>query len=146
MRPRIKPLKGLLSNFYVSEVGKVYSLENVRGNAMPEVLEPFITSSGSACVEMLGKTYLVHELVAKSFLGPPLGKDDYLTHLNGDKTLNTLENLQWKSRIARDLSANEEDVVELLISEEVLSVSEISTLTGIPKINVINIKKSLDNI
>ena len=44
-----------------------------------------------------GKKYFRHRLVAEHFLDKPEGKD-FVNHINGDKSNNSLENLEWVSQ------------------------------------------------
>ena len=43
------------------------------------------------------KKYFRHRLVAEHFLDKPEGKD-FVNHINGDKSNNSLENLEWVSQ------------------------------------------------
>ena len=44
-----------------------------------------------------GKKYFRHRLVAEHFLDKPEGKD-FVNHIDGDKSNNSLENLEWVSQ------------------------------------------------
>jgi len=78
-------------NYEVSSLGRVRSrrfLKPTNNNGYPAVN---LSRNGAQ------KMYFVHVLVAEAFHGPrPEGMD--CCHLNGDKTDNRVENLQWNTR------------------------------------------------
>jgi len=53
-----------------------------------------LTSRGYPCVGLNGKTHSVHRLIAGAFCEKPEGCDQ-VNHINGDKTDNRAENLEW---------------------------------------------------
>lgn len=54
-------------------------------------------ANGYEAVSVNGKTHYVHRLVAETFLPNPLNLSD-VNHINGIKTDNRVENLEWCSR------------------------------------------------
>ena len=49
------------------------------------------------CKDGETKQHLVHRLVAKAFLAPPIGKNE-VNHIDGDKTNNKVNNLEWATK------------------------------------------------
>ena len=45
-----------------------------------------------------GKTYTAHRLVARAFLGEPVGESKFACHYDADKSNNHVENLHWGTR------------------------------------------------
>ena len=76
------------SDYEISTLGRVYSHKSCR----------YITNGldldGYPKIYMDGKTYRCHRLVAKTFLDEIEGKT-VVNHKNGNKSDNTLENLEW---------------------------------------------------
>lgn len=57
-------------------------------------LKPGLASMGYLTVSIYNRTYYVHRLVAEAHMGGVLGKKE-VNHINGIKTDNRLENLEW---------------------------------------------------
>lgn len=80
-----------LKNYFVSKNGQIY---NKFGNR----LEGMIDHCGYREINIKGKNYLVHRLVMKEFL-PVLNQDRLdVNHKDGNKTNNSLNNLEWCTR------------------------------------------------
>lgn len=75
-------------HYAVSDDGRVWSYKT------EQWLKPSLTSRGYPCVRLNQKTYNVHRLVAEAFCDKPEGCDQ-VNHINGDKTDNHSENLEW---------------------------------------------------
>lgn len=80
-----------------------YSVSNtglVRNDLNGKPIIPYTTSTGylrlHLCNNGAEKNHLVHRLVAQAFIPNPDNLDT-VDHINGDKTDNRVENLQWLS-------------------------------------------------
>ena len=77
-------------NYEVSDLGRV------RNVTTQHVLTPVKETAGYFRIKINGKHKKIHRLVCESFLGPQEGKE--VNHINGVKTDNRLENLEWVTR------------------------------------------------
>ena len=77
----------LENHYLVSNKGDVWSIR--KGIFMKQ-----FTSSGYNRVDLRGKKYLVHRLVAKTYLPIVSGKE-YVNHKDGNKQNNHVSNLEW---------------------------------------------------
>lgn len=96
------PLDGL-PGYEVSTTGLIRSVQRIgRGRwgaqsyAGRLIKAPICKSTGYAKVRILGKSWSVHRLVAKTFLLKIPGQG-VVNHRNGIKTDNRVENLEWSS-------------------------------------------------
>lgn len=93
-------INGYEGIYQVSSLGNVRSLDRVISSGARRKGQPMKIQNGSAYRQItLGKnnklkTHLIHRLVAAAFLPAVEGKD-VVNHINGDKTDNRLENLEW---------------------------------------------------
>lgn len=78
----------------ISSKGKVLIKSN---KGFYRLMKTFKDLSGYDCVNLQNRTYLVHSLVAESFLGTPSGLLSTIKHVNGIKDDNRVENLKWSS-------------------------------------------------
>ena len=78
----------------ISSKGKVLIKS---GNGFYRLVKTFKDLNGYDCVTLQNRTYLVHSLVAESFLGTPSGLLSTIKHVNGDKSDNSVSNLKYYS-------------------------------------------------
>ena len=102
-----KFIPGYEDRYKVSNKGKVLSLIHdtngmKRNISTQKILKQTISKCGYKRVCLLDKfgnrkTLLVHRLVLSTFIGYDKDKI-HVNHINGDKTDNNLENLEWVTR------------------------------------------------
>ena len=89
--------------YEISNLGRVRRTVGGQGTWAGRLLSPSNTSSNGYAMVSLKRAghptrhALVHRLVADAFLGPPPGKNYEVAHLDGGKTNNRFDNLQWKT-------------------------------------------------
>ena len=76
------------SDYKINKRGEVFSL--IRN----KTLKPHTRRHGYYAVELNSKAFSVHRLVAQTFIPNPLNKP-FVNHINGIKTDNRIENLEW---------------------------------------------------
>jgi hypothetical protein len=90
-------------NYEVSSDGRVRRIKNFKGdsidfpmartrNPVNRYLKVILQQDGN------GSTRYVHDLVARAFIGPPIGDKDQVNHKDGNKENNILGNLEWMTR------------------------------------------------
>ncbi len=75
-------------NYLVSNFG------NVKNGKTGRILNPSLISKGYKGVNLYGKTYTVHKLVANAFIPNPDNKK-CIDHIDNIKTNNNINNLRW---------------------------------------------------
>lgn len=100
-----KDVVGFEGQYKVSSLGRVESLTRMVNRPISgmlpvkgRVLKPFLSKkTGYFNVSLGGKWYRNHRLLAIAFIPNPLNKAE-VNHINGIKTDNRLENLEWNTK------------------------------------------------
>ena len=89
---------GYEGKYQVSNLGRVKSLKNTRGNYREKILKPGKDAKGYKQVSLYkngkGKMYKIHRLVAIAFIPNP-NNYPMINHKDEDKTNNCVDNLEW---------------------------------------------------
>ena len=113
MREIWKPIDGYEGFYEVSNLGRVRSYippansKNVR-RSTPKIMTPQVNDNGYVVIALVKnktrKVFRVHRLVATAFVDIVEGKP-YVNHIDGDKTNNRFDNLEWCTRSENMLHA-----------------------------------------
>lgn len=87
------PVYGYETIYLVSDCGRVRNITTGR------ILKATTTKTGYRRVTLYNgierKSFLVHRLVAMAFIGVPNDPELQINHLDGDKSNNRIDNLEW---------------------------------------------------
>lgn len=92
-----KDIKGYEGKYQVSNLGNVKSLERFdkyNRYVKEKILIPRKHTGGYLRVGLSRKDFYIHRLVAEAFI-PNLKNKKYINHIDGDKTNNNINNLEW---------------------------------------------------
>jgi hypothetical protein len=90
-------------NYLISNLGRVKNINPVKSFGLNEtILKKCVKNHGYEMVTLCSigvknKKVLVHRLVADAFLEKKHNGENIVNHINGDKTDNRIENLEWVS-------------------------------------------------
>lgn len=97
--------------YMVSSLGNVMSQRSGKGSSPMSILKPSIGNSGYLQVVLRGngksKNVMIHRMVAVAFI-PNYDHKEQVNHIDGDKTNNCVQNLEWVSRSENMLHAYRE--------------------------------------
>ena len=88
-----KDIEGYENKYQVSNLGRVKSL-NYNHTKKEQILKCCKTGAGYTLVNLCGKMFLVHRLVAKTFIPNPENKP-CVDHINTIRDDNRVNNLRW---------------------------------------------------
>lgn len=89
-----KPIKGYEDRYEASSHGRIRSYNKKTQTYL--IMKPF-NHKGYYRMDLRGKSPRVHRIVAQTFIPNPLNKPE-INHINGIKTDNRIENLEWCTR------------------------------------------------
>lgn len=88
-------IKGFGGLYYINRKGDILSEScNSGSNKGRRILKQSVNVNGYSIVNLCNKTYLVHRLVAETFI-PNIDKLPQINHKNEIKTDNRVDNLEW---------------------------------------------------
>lgn len=97
--------------YEISRSGQVRRIEKNCGAVAGKILKWTIMKNGyakvSLCRDACKHEYLIHRLVAMTFIGDPLGMD--VCHWDGNKLNNNLENLRIDTRKGKYARSNKNE-------------------------------------
>ena len=93
-----KDISGYEGVYQISNLGRVKSLKNTKGNPKETIKKPMLKENGYLQVDLYKKTkkkkFYIHRLVAMAFIPNPDNLPE-VDHVDTNRTNNTVENLRW---------------------------------------------------
>ena len=90
-----KDIAGYEGDYRISNTGKIYSIK--RNRMLKQSNQPDGYYRVRLCFNGVVKSFLVHRLVATTFISNPTGLLE-VNHIDEDKSNNSIINLEWTSR------------------------------------------------
>lgn len=82
-----------------------------------ERITGFVFKDEYPAVDMDGKQYRIHRIVAETFIPNPSGKPE-VNHIDGNKQNNNVTNLEWATRLENAVHASTHGLLHSSISDE----------------------------
>ena len=121
----IKQIVNYEDTYSISEDGKVL---NIKSN---KYLKPILGNNGyyrvALCVNGIPKAHNIHRLMAEHFINNPYNKE-FVNHISGDKTDNSINNLEWVTRNENMQHAFENGLSNVKPNMPVLQLTKSGTL------------------
>lgn len=105
-----KDIEGYEGKYEISNTGRVKSYYGPRGDYRIAYLKPRIGKQGYYFVNLTKnkkiKSKKIHRLIAEAFIPNPFNKAE-VNHINGIKTDNNIDNLEWTTSAIRNVMKDE---------------------------------------
>lgn len=116
-------------DYVVSNFGKIKRIKNSKTSKIGKILKPQKSSCGYRQINLYlnGKmcTQYIHLLVLETFIGSR--SDLFCNHIDGDKTNNRLNNLEWVTQSENEKHAYKNNLKNPVINSK-LSLNEVSKI------------------
>lgn len=139
-------MKKILSDYYITDCGTVHSFKRI----IPRVMKQQLLM-GYPSVEIDGKRYYIHRLLAEAYIDNPQNKPQ-INHKDGNRTNNNIDNLEWVTNSENQIHKFKvlgrknntrkltDDQVRVIRSSS-LSGRKLSKIFGVSEVIIHNIRK-----